>query len=79
MAFKMSDLGTTLQQVELIHCYAPLLFFSQGPINVSYFDLFQNSVSMIAEIARSLPRASEEPEKILDQLFEPLLGKNVMR
>ena len=48
-------------------------------LNVSYFDLFQNSVSMIAEIARSLPRASEKPEKILDQLFEPLLGKNVMR
>lgn len=41
--------------------------------------LKMNSVSLIADIARSLPRASEEPEKILDKLFEPLLGKNVMR
>lgn len=41
--------------------------------------LKMNSVSMIAEIARSLPKASEKPEKIMDQLFEPLLGKNVVR
>ncbi|XP_060595377.1 uncharacterized protein LOC132749584 [Ruditapes philippinarum] len=41
--------------------------------------LKMNSVSMIAELARTLPRSSEKPEKIFDQLFEPLLGKNVMR
>ncbi|KAL4230820.1 hypothetical protein ACF0H5_011194 [Mactra antiquata] len=41
--------------------------------------LKMNSISMIAELARTLPKHSERPEKILDKLFEPLLGKNVMR
>jgi len=34
---------------------------------------------MIAEIARGLPSHAEHPDKIMDRLFEPLLGKNVMR
>ncbi|XP_052792539.1 uncharacterized protein LOC128226617 isoform X2 [Mya arenaria] len=38
-----------------------------------------NTVSLVAELARDLPRHSEKPEKILDKLLEPLLGKNVMR
>lgn len=41
--------------------------------------LKMNSVSLIAELARDLPSSSEKPEKIFDRLFEPLLGKNVMR
>ncbi|KAH3839971.1 uncharacterized protein LOC127879151 [Dreissena polymorpha] len=41
--------------------------------------LKMNTVSMVAELARELPRHSDRPEQVMDRLLEPLLGKNVMR
>lgn len=66
-------------QRQFVQIHAKRLKSKLMDLKVEDHLLKMNSISMIAELARELPRATEKPEKIFDKLFEPLLGKNVMR